>query len=356
MAPRLRVLVVDDSPFQRLVIARRLARDPAIQVVGYAEDGEQALTRVHELHPDVVTLDVEMPRADGLTALRRIMAEHPTPVVMLSSLTAEGADVTVRALEMGAVDFLLKPSVANPVPSMPDGSDDLVVKVKTAAAARLTPHWAYPRQVPPRAVTPLPVSRPRRDSSRVVVIGSSTGGPKALMEIFEDLPTGLGVALAVVQHMPAGFTRTLAERLDRASGVRVREAQDGDWLEHGVALLAPGGRHLEIYPGGEVRLSGAPAVNGVRPAADVTMQGAARVYGARSVGVVLTGMGSDGTEGSRAIKRAGGTVLAEHEMSCVVYGMPKSVVDAGHADQVLPLHRMAGAIAALAAGEPARNG
>jgi two-component system chemotaxis response regulator CheB len=339
MEDRIRVLIVDDSAFARSTIAAKLATDPGIEVVGQARDGVEAVEMTLELKPGVVTMDVTMPRMDGLAALEKIMLECPTPVVMLSALTGEGTEATIRALELGAVDFFLKPSVANPA-GAEESTKDLISKIRVAVSARL------PRRG--RGAPPGPAKQPPRKArarstrlEKVVVIGSSTGGPQALSRLLPALPEDIPAAVLIVQHMPKGFTRSLAERLDQLSQMDVKEAQTGDLAGPGMALLAPGDYHMTIGMDGRIDLNQGPPEHGVRPSVNVTMEAVARVYGAASVGVVLTGMGSDGTRGAGLIKAAGGKVVVQDEATCSVYGMPASVVDAGKADRVLPLLKIA---------------
>ncbi|MCS7220756.1 MAG: chemotaxis response regulator protein-glutamate methylesterase [Anaerolineae bacterium] len=340
-----RVLVVDDSAFMRVMISRLLGQDPALEVVGVARDGEEALAQVKALCPDVITLDVEMPKMGGLEFLSRLMAYRPTPVVMLSSLTQAGAEITVEALGLGAVDFVPKPSQATAIHQV---ANELVTKVKRASKAKVTP--LPPSREPERLRSPLDSARFAQVTAevaswdRVLIIGASTGGPRALRHVLKALPGDLPAAVLIVQHMPPGFTRSLAQHLDQCAALQVREAVAGDRLERGVALVAPGGYHMIPDRDGGIRLDQGPAVNGVRPSVDVTLLGAAAVHGGRAIAVVLTGMGHDGTDGARALKRAGGIVLAEHESTCVVYGMPRSVIEAGLADEVVPLDQMAEAI------------
>jgi len=349
-----RVLVVDDSAFMRYVISKELSADPTIKVVGMARDGVDAMQKIELLQPDVVTMDLEMPRMDGLTALERIMAEMPVPVILLSSLTQEGAAVTIRGLELGAVDFVPKPSAVE-ASVAEEVWRQLITKVKGAGAldrrrlgARLRVQATLRRvEQPPK---PQPVQRAGARAERVVVIGTSTGGPRALFEVVPRLPGELQAAVLLVQHMPPGFTRSLAARLNDVSRLSVREAAEGDLVQNGVALLAPGDYHMVVRRGGRVALERTPPVHGVRPAVDITMEAAASVYGPACVGVVLTGMGVDGTSGALAIRRAGGVVMAEDESTCVVYGMPRSVYEAGAASRVVRLEAMADAIVeALAA-------
>ncbi len=341
MTKKVRVLVVDDSAFARFAIAKRIRTDVQIEVVGQARDGFEAVDMTKNLKPDVVTMDVTMPRMDGLEAVKEIMAECPTPVVMLSALTREGADVTIRALEMGAVDFFLKPSVVSPVGSG-EASDELINKIK--AASEIDPARL---KVPPKTASkshkktvekpPASEKGDRGSLRKIVVIGSSTGGPRALNQIIPTIPGDLPAGVLIVQHMPSGFTKSLAERLNESSPLEVREAMTGDVIAPGLVLLAPGGFHMTVDSHGMIELNEGPQECGLRPAANVTMQTAADAFGDFVLGVVLTGMGSDGTRGCQMIKEAGGQVLVEHEMTCVVYGMPKSVVEAGFVDKILPL-------------------
>ena len=339
MEERVRVLVVDDSVFARNAISKSLETDSEIEVVGTATDGINAIEQVKALRPDVVTLDVSMPRMDGIEALDRIMSECPTPVVMLSALTGENTQATVEALEKGAIDFFLKASTLAPAGRNGESSE-LVVKVKTAAKVPIANLMAASRTKLAQAGNrKVKVSSTAR--RKILVIGSSTGGPRALTELMPQLPADLPAAILMVQHMPAEFTRTLAERLNQASELDIREAKKGDSLEYGTALMAPGGYHMVVKKTGAIDLNQGPMVCGVRPSVDVTMESVAEKYGNVCLGVILTGMGSDGTEGSKQIRLVGGKVAAEHESSCAVYGMPRSVIESGNADTVVPLSRLA---------------
>ncbi len=344
MSSLTRVLVVDDSALARMVISRRISLDPEIEVVGVAFDGIDALEKVKSLRPDGVTLDVEMPRMDGLTALSHIMAECPTAVVMLSRLTEEDAEVTIKALETGAVDFFLKPSMLDKggLSKAIAGLNDKIKMAGRVDMSRVvralrsgTGRYRSPEMLAPSARAGAP--RPQRN---VVIIGSSTGGPKALCQVLPGLPRDISAAILVVQHMPMGFTTSLARRLGVLSQVEVREAAAGDKLKDGRALVAPGNFHMVIDAGDVVTLHQEPARNGVRPSIDVTMESVAANPGYRCIGVVLTGMGSDGRDGAAAIKKAGGTVIVQDEPTSVIYGMPRSVAESGHADKVLPLDRI----------------
>ena len=339
MKERVRVLVVDDSVFARNAITKSLETDPEIEVVGTASDGINAVEQVKALKPDVVTLDVSMPRMDGLAALNQIMSECPTPVVMLSALTGQNTHTTVEALEKGAIDFFLKASTLNPASRNGEASE-LLAKVKIAAkvpvARLLTASKTRLIQAGNRRVRTSKNAR-----RKILVIGSSTGGPKALAELMPQLPADLPAAILMVQHMPAEFTRSLAERLDHTSEIRVREAKKGDSVEYGTALMAPGGYHMVVKNSGAIDLNQGPMICGVRPSVDVIMKSVAERYGNICLGVILTGMGSDGTEGARQIRLQGGKVAAEHESTCAVYGMPRSVIESGNADTVAPLHGLA---------------
>jgi two-component system, chemotaxis family, protein-glutamate methylesterase/glutaminase len=331
------VLVCDDSPLFRRVIGD-LLRGGGLDVAGEAVDGRDLLEKVATLGPDVVTLDVEMPRMDGLAALGELMRVHPVPVVMVSTLTGAGARATVRALAAGAVDAVQKPPLRVAPGSWDATRDELVGKVLAASRARVG-----------RMATLGPLARPApglaaraaRVGAPLVVIACSTGGPRALAELLPQLPSPLGAGTLIVQHMPPGVTGSLAERLDAASPLGVREAAAVDDIRPDTALLAPGGSHLDVVGPGRVRRSSAPPVGNLRPRADVTLAGAARHYGPRVLAVVLTGMGNDGEAGVRAVKGAGGRAIVEAERTCVVYGMPRAVARAGMADAEVPLDAMA---------------
>jgi two-component system chemotaxis response regulator CheB len=336
MGRPVRVLLVDDSVFLRQVLAKRL-EEADIAVVGSAVDGLDALAKIPALKPDVVILDIEMPRMDGLAALQRIMAECPTPVVMLSALTQRGARTTIQALMRGAVDFVPKPAAGIDIKSV---LEELTAKVKMAAETSLS-STSVAGPVSEAAAATQVKPRPFRRGDPVIVIGSSTGGPRALQQVLSGLPAGLEAAVVIVQHMPAGFTRPLAQRLNENSSLAVEEATFGKHLARGLALVAPGDYHLRFEVGGRVVLDQGPRRNHLRPAVDITMESAAGHYKSATVGVVLTGMGADGTEGAWHIKAAGGKMIAQDESTSVVYGMPRSVIEAGLADQVVPLPRIA---------------
>jgi two-component system chemotaxis response regulator CheB len=334
---RLRVLVVDDSLFMRAAIARLLAADGRFDVVGQARDGVEAVERVVALQPDVVTMDFNMPRWNGAEAVREIMTRRPTPVLMFSAHTVEGARETFEALAAGAVDFVSKPAgeVSADLSAI---AGELTAKLVAAAGSRPQALAALRQAKParPALLSTWPPSGPR-----VLVIGVSTGGPSALSRVIPALPADIAFSVLIVQHMPANFTTTLAERLNALSAVSVREARDGDRPIAGVVFIAPGDRHLEVSERGFLRLGDGPPVNGCRPSADVTMAGAARAFGARSIGLVMTGMGRDGAAGLSAIHRADGVTLAQDQATSVIFGMPKAAIDTGAVDEVLPLDRIA---------------
>jgi two-component system chemotaxis response regulator CheB len=345
------VLVVDDSAYARVNIAKHLEADPQIEVVGTARDGIEAVEMTRELRPSVVTLDVSMPRMDGLTALEHIMSECPTPVVMLSVLTSESTQETIRALELGAADFFLKPSVATPAGTSRTVKE-LRTKVKLAsqvpvAKLRPAPGMASPASTVPRSA----VDSSRRADPKIVVIGCSTGGPQTLCKILPKLPRDIPASFLVIQHIHPDFTHSLALRLDGLCHISVKEAQAGDLLLPGHALIAPGDHHMTVDSDRTVFLDQGPPECNVRPSVNVTIESVVKHFPSRVLGVILTGMGTDGARGAALIKAAGGKVLVQDEATCVIYGMPKSVVDAGNADQILPMGEIAREIA-LACKEP----
>ncbi len=335
----IRVLVVDDSSFMRIVLTRIIQSDPELEVVGCAQDGRQALDMAADLDPDVITMDVAMPVMDGLEALRILMANAPRPVVMVSSLTQEGAQMTLDALDCGAFDYIPK-NLGSKASDVSHIRRDLVGKLKAAVHTR-----ARTRCIKPPAKTARLEGAGDRGEMFItpllICIGSSTGGPRALQHILPALPAHLPVGIVVVQHMPEGFTRPFAERLNAICKVHVKEAEEDDWVEPGVVLIAPAGRHVILYQRKHlryaVRLTKTPEDTLHIPSVDVLMLSAAEVARERAMGVVLTGMGNDGSAGMKAIHTAGGYTIAQDEETSAVYGMPRACAIAGAVKKLLPL-------------------
>jgi two-component system chemotaxis response regulator CheB len=354
--PRIRVLVVDDSAFMRKIITDILAGSPEIEVIGKAKNGQEAIEKVTELRPDVVTMDLEMPGLDGLQALGYIMSECPTPVIMLSGAESRQADVTMTAFQYGAVDFILKPS-GNISLDMAKIKDEIVKKVKAASSVQVhklgfIEEEKKPDKIKVKSLKENNESVKKSLFHKIIVIGSSTGGPRALQQVIPLLPSNLHAPVLVVQHMPAGFTKSLAERLNSQSTIKVIEASEGDILESGTVYIAPGDFHMTIKQqkiNGDLKeviaLTKGEKVQGVRPSVDVLLNSVTPIFGQNSLGVILTGMGSDGTDGIKKLKLAGGRVIAEDESTCVVYGMPRSVIEQKLADYILPIGRIAESIA-----------
>jgi two-component system chemotaxis response regulator CheB len=352
MSSEIRVLVVDDSAFFRRRVTEMLNQTEGVQVVGAAANGLEALRETHRLKPDVITMDVEMPVMDGITAVRRIMVEIPTAILMFSSLTQEGASATLDALEAGALDFL--PKQMEDMAASRDAAATILgkrVQVLGRRALRRRQLAESKAQVPtprqPEAPVPPAVQRRtelfKRGRCELVAIGTSTGGPAALQAIITSLPVGFPVPLLLVVHMPANFTAAFAERLDRQSSISVKEAADGDALRPGLALLAPGGKQMTIErqrQGAVVRIHDADPGQIYRPSVDITFGSAARYSPNGVLAIILTGMGADGLEGARLLKNGGSVVWSQDEASCVVFGMPQAVQKAGLSDQVLSLDKM----------------
>ena len=345
MSGKVRVLVVDDSALMRKLIPQILASDNEIEVVGTAMDGAFGLKKIDELKPDVVTLDLEMPRMDGMEMLRQITRKSRVPVIVVSALTTEGATATFKALALGAFDFVAKPR-DSATSHMELIARDLIAKIKAAARSR-------PAEVPfvlePERPSDKPTSRPRKEPSKVVAIGISTGGPNALQYLFAQLPADFPGSIVVVQHMPEGFTEMFARRLNECSAIDVKEAQSGDLLIAGRALICPGNRHVKVRRmslGNSVVLTDEAPVNGHRPSVDVLFRSLAAEFGSSAIGILMTGMGEDGAEGLGLVKTAGGLTIAQNEASCVVYGMPKAAIERNYAMRVVPLDMMANTITA----------
>jgi two-component system chemotaxis response regulator CheB len=336
---KIKVLVVDDSAFMRKVISDVLIGQPQIESVDTASNGQNALKKLREFNPDVITLDIEMPLMNGIEALQEILKIKKVPVIMCSTLTKAGAEITLKALELGAFDFIEKPQYATG-DKVKNLEKDIINKVVAAASSKvLSIHRTEP-------VVRPPISRLSSvgRKTKLLVIGSSTGGPQALKEVVPYLPKDIPAKILMVQHMPEKFTATFAERLDKMSQITVKEAKEGDRLQTGVALLAPGNYHMLVSDHETITLNQEPAVWGVRPAVDMTLASVAKAYGQDVICVILTGMGHDGSQGAAAVKKYGGYNIVEHESTCVVYGMPKSVVTAGNAHEIVPIHQVAEAI------------
>jgi len=334
---KIKILIVDDSALMRRMIIDILNTEPGINVVGIAINGKMALTQIEKLNPDVITLDVEMPFMNGLETLREIRRIKPTPTIMLSSLTKAGAEVTLQALELGAVDFIQKPQTELEFQKI---KTELISKIMAAAGAKQLK--TMPAQKMIHDVVPIKASRNNR--IKTVIIGSSTGGPQALKEVVPYLPADLHAQILLVQHMPPKFTDMLAQRLDKISQINVREAKEGDALERGLALMAPGNFHMTVDSNNRIKLNQEPQVWGVRPSVDITLASAAKIYKNDLISVILTGMGHDGSKGTGVVRQFGGYSIAEDKSTCLIYGMPKSVIDAGNADEIVPLHKIANAI------------
>ncbi len=359
---QVRVLVVDDSAFMRKAITMMLESDPMIKVIGSARDGAEGVEKVQLLKPDLVTMDIEMPRMDGLTALKEIMIKRPTPVMMISSITTDGARATLDAMELGAVDFIPK-EMSYVSLDIVNIKDELLRKIKDiskrksilmsqfrrrnfkAAATQITPA----RSAAARS-TAAPVSSIRRVTRKkshqigLITIGVSTGGPPALQAIIPKLPRNLPVGVVIAQHMPAMFTKSLAERLNGLSELTVKEAEDRESIVPGTVLIAPGGKHLKVIKRGSqafVSITEKPLDTLYHPCVDVMFDSVADAFGRAVLGVVLTGMGNNGVVGMAKLKAKGAVCIAQNEESCVVYGMPKAIIEAGLADHISPIERIA---------------
>lgn len=336
---RIKVLVVDDSALVRQILHDVLRHDAEIEVVGTASDPYLAWEKIKTHSPDVLTLDVEMPRMDGLMFLQKVMAARPTPVVMISSLTENGCETTLRALELGAVDFVTKPKIDVSTGTV-ELAEAIVAKVKAAARARVRVRPAVATKST-RPATALPRSESLiKSTQKVIVLGASTGGTEALFDVLTELPADAPGAV-IVLHMPAGFTRSFAQRLDGNCRIRVKEAQDGDRILDGHALIAPGGLQMTVERSGanySVRVAPGPPVNRHCPSVDVLFHSCARVLGANACGAILTGMGADGAHGLLAMRQAGARTIAQDEATCVVFGMPREAIALNAAEAVLPLN------------------
>lgn len=340
---KIKVLIVDDSSYMRFVLHKILSSHPQIEVVDMAQDGIEAVKKICDLKPDVVTLDIEMPKLNGIGVLEKLKEKNVRlPVIVFSRIAEEGADVTLKALELGAVDFMTKPGGMEGL-TLDNVQKELIQKIKLFS--RIDPdNIRRSNGYQNAGLTSRSLDREKIQLKNVIVIASSTGGPSALQKVIPGIPWNFPACVLIVQHMPPAFTKSLSERLDAMSRIEVREAQEGDKIMPAIAYLAKGGYHMRVNEDGRLNLTLEPAVNGVRPAADITMECAAKIYGKKTVGVVLTGMGYDGTKGCYFIKKAGGKTIAEDAKTCVVAGMPLSLVKSGNADVTAPLDKVAGEI------------
>jgi two-component system chemotaxis response regulator CheB len=360
----IKLLIVDDSALVRKLLSEMLRKDPEIEIVGTANDPYAARERIKQLNPDVITLDVEMPRMDGITFLENLMRLRPMPVVMVSSLTQQGADVTLRALELGAIDFVTKPKI-DVAGSLANYAEELIAKVKVAAKARVSPRTSYRPHVlsstnvekrhSADAVLPAsPRKRVLRTTDRIIAVGASTGGTEAIRELLESMPPD-APAMVISQHIPAAFSKPFAERMNRCSAMAVCEATDGQYILPGHVYIAPGDQHLLVERDGaryRCRLSNGPHVNRHRPSVDVMFRSVAQNVGPNAVGVILTGMGDDGARGLKEMLEAGAATIAQDEATSVVWGMPGAAVKLGAAQHVLPLHRIGAEVLQLTADQP----
>lgn len=350
MINKKKVLIVDDSAFMRRVLSDIINSDNRCMVVGVASNGKEGLEKLNSLNPDVVTLDIEMPIMDGLTMLEAMMKKAFKPVIILSSLAKEGADATLKALDLGAVDFICKPTNIFKV-SSDEVKEDIINKIIVASSIR-RPIKSFSK-ITPSTPKYMPFTmKVQKDKNlgtilmkKIVVIGVSTGGPKALQEVIPYIPSNIAAGIVVVQHMPPGFTKSLADRLNSISEINVKEAENGDVIKSGYAYIAPGDYQLNIEMSAKnlcIKLSSGPPIGGHKPAVNVMMNSLSKTNYRNIIAVIMTGMGRDGCEGIKNLKtHNNATVIAQNESSCVVYGMPKAVVDEGLADRVVPLNEIA---------------
>jgi len=342
-----RVLIVDDSAYMRKVLEELILSDPKLEVAGQAKDGREAITMAQTLQPDVITMDINMPRMDGLEATQHIMTQNPRPILIVSSESRQGAASTLRALDLGAIDFVTKPSSAIDL-DMKNVRDELLFKLKMAAKVRVVRTAA--RHDGSTSSEPKSQAPPARESGNpdvripLVVIAASTGGPATLMRLMPRFPRDFPAAVVLVQHMPATFTSQLSLQLSEVSSIRVKEAEANESIQPGIFYVCPGSHHLRISLTGRIKLDDGPRISGYRPCADVALESAAAYGGANVVGVVLTGMGNDASIGVQALKAARGWVLAQDEASSVIFGMPAEAIRTGCVDQVVGIEDMYSAI------------
>lgn len=341
---KIKVIVVDDSALMRKIISDMINSEVDMQVISIAKNGQDLLDKLSKNPPDVITLDVEMPVMDGITALRKTRRDYKDiPVIMLSSISQRGTQLTMECLEAGAFDFIPKPSGTISL-DINKVKTELVEKIRLAYERRKSYNVTNQNRTPINSEKPIVktfIKKKKGDKFEAVVIGASTGGPKALYTVITTLPKDIGIPVFVVQHMPVGFTKAFADRLNSNSDIKVIEAADGMFIEKNVVYIAPGGYHMEIRNDNKIHLTTDPSIWGVRPAVDKLFASASRVYNANIISAVLTGMGRDGAQGTVEIKKNGGITLAEDKSTCTIYGMPKATYETGMVDVVLPIEEIA---------------
>lgn len=340
MTDKIKIMIVDDAAYIRFILSKYFSQDPDIEVIATATNGIDAINKLKDIRPDVITLDIEMPGMNGIDTLKHIMSTDPIPVIMLSSLSPESTDITIKALQYGAIDFINKDNIKLSI-DIPNIHHKLIETIKLAKNAKLK---KLELQVdPPKAPTSPAVSF-KITKAQIIGIGCSTGGPKALYQLIPQLPQNLPAGIVVVQHMPAKFTTSLANRLNELSKIVVKEAEEGDLVLPGRVLIAPGDFHMEVTSNFTIKLNREKQVNHVRPSVDVLFNSLPSVYGKNITAIILTGMGMDGANGCETIKKAGGYIISEAESTCTIYGMPKAVEDRNLSNKVIPLPNIASEI------------
>lgn len=338
----IKVLIVDDSALIRKILTDILKTDSEILVVGTAKNGREALDKIEILKPDIITMDIEMPLMDGITTLKHVVTRFKLPVIMISSLTSEGAELTLKALDEGAVDFLPKPSNIFSL-NQDDIKTEIINKIKIGSESKIDIKKPI-KNLRNLKIQQEKIKKIEEDFNSIVVIGTSTGGPRALQTLIPEIPNDINATIVIVQHMPAKFTKSLAERLNLTSNIQIKEAEEGDILSRGCGYIAPGDYHMTIVKESTnlvVRLNKEPQIMGLRPTVDILMESVAKINGYSKIGVILTGMGSDGTKGIIEMKKSGSYNIAQDEATSVVYGMPKAAIASNYIDEILPLDKIA---------------